>query len=1231
MRTASNLRAAGRAAAILLLLTAAAAAFAVQAAAQETVRTRAWQHSDFGRMVFDWPERVEFTAEQSDGVLTVRFDRPITTDLETVAARLPAYLSGASIGADGQVLRFDLAQPVQLTTFRNGAAVVLDLRPADAAAVPAPTAPPPPAQEAPPAPPPAPVADADGGPPAPTALVPVALSDTGEATRLVFEWSGPVGYRIERDGRRLALIFDRPAAIDGRALGRSLPAARAELESVRAVGGETTVRLILAEGVTARDSVIDGDVALDLAPAEATADAAPDSAVPDSAIPDSAIPDSATPDSATPDSAAEPAAAPAPEPTTETAEATPEPDAPVDEAPPAADAASADEATPTSEEPQDAQPAPDAADAADVAESDGDDEAAEAEAERARIAAEDAAAAEAVESGELVLRRNQADRQREERGPALVSYGFQWPEPVGAAVFRRADDVWIVFDLRVPVDLAPLRAQGEPLVDRIEQLPVTGATVLRLRVPDTSVNPTARREGFDWVVDLRKTPMGPRRQVEIRAEATADTGPVLVFPTDEPGRIVSFPDPDVGDTVRIATYHGSGHGMDGLRRYPEFELLPTAQGVAMTTRSERVLLDRHFDGYQIFAPDGLHISAVSPETPVSAGPALSANRLFNFEQWKRGEPGDFLEARQTLYRAVTEVPDANKTEARLDVARFYLARDYGPEALGVLNVVAADTPERAEAPDFRALRGAAALLARDAEAARSDWSDPRLDGFAESAIWRGATLARLGMYRQAHEQFRGGESLLRRYPQPLKGELALLRIEAALANRDLRTATSWLDALDEEADQLPRGLLGDLRFHQARVAAARTDFEEAEGLWRDLTQGPDLKNAVRSEQALINLGLQQGDVSREEALERLEDLRYQWRGDRFELMVLRRLGELYLEDRDYFRGLGAYRTAVSYFPEDPVSEELAQIMTDIFRRLYLDGEADKLPPLRALALYDEFRELTPSGPEGDRMIENLADRLVAVDLLERAARVLDQQVEFRLEGEERARVGAKLALIRLLDGRPTQAIDALNRTAIIGLSEALQADRRRIRAKANFELGDEAEAIKLLAGDVSRAADLLRRDIFWDAEDWAEVAKVLQRLAGDPPDNPGQGVPLDRARHVVNWAVALFFDGDRRGLEDIREIFGAAMANSELAGVFDFITSEPEVGSSADLSDTVARLASANGFNAFLEEYRGKLLAEPDADPDAAPDAALGADPDADADPDAGAEAAQEAAGQPQG
>ena len=44
----------------------------------------------------------------------------------------------------------------------------------------------------------------------------------------------------------------------------------------------------------------------------------------------------------------------------------------------------------------------------------------------------------------------------------------------------------------------------------------------------------------------------------------------------------------------------------------------------------------------------------------------------------------------------------------------------------------------------------------------------------------------------------------------------------------------------------------------------------------------------------------------------------------------------------------------------------------------------------------------------------------------------------------------------------------------------------------------------MLAGDVSREADLLRADMFWREKNWSEAGKVLQRLAGQPlPDSKG--------------------------------------------------------------------------------------------------------------------------------
>ena len=162
-----------------------------------------------------------------------------------------------------------------------------------------------------------------------------------------------------------------------------------------------------------------------------------------------------------------------------------------------------------------------------------------------------------------------------------------------------------------------------------------------------------------------------------------------------------------------------------------------------------------------------------------------------------------------------------------------------------------------------------------------------------------------------------------------------------------------------------------------------------------------------------NMMLKRGDIAAAEAIDRFERLRFAWRGDDFEVGLLKRLGELYLQEGDYRNALTAMRSTVTNFPELRESRALTQQMNDIFRLLYLDGEADELEPVSALALYYDFRELTPVGKIGDEMIRKLSDRLVAVDLLDRASQLLEHQVKFRLKGPERAKVGASLAFINL--------------------------------------------------------------------------------------------------------------------------------------------------------------------------------------------------------------------------
>ena len=60
------------------------------------------------------------------------------------------------------------------------------------------------------------------------------------------------------------------------------------------------------------------------------------------------------------------------------------------------------------------------------------------------------------------------------------------------------------------------------------------------------------------------------------------------------------------------------------------------------------------------------------------------------------------------------------------------------------------------------------------------------------------------------------------------------------------------------------------------------------------------------------------------------------------------------------------------------------------------------------------------------MIRKLADRLAQVDLLGRAAELLQRQIDFKLE-EGAAESRARLATIRVLNKEPELALDALQK------------------------------------------------------------------------------------------------------------------------------------------------------------------------------------------------------------
>jgi len=96
-------------------------------------------------------------------------------------------------------------------------------------------------------------------------------------------------------------------------------------------------------------------------------------------------------------------------------------------------------------------------------------------------------------------------------------------------------------------------------------------------------------------------------------------------------------------------------------------------------------------------------------------------------------------------------------------------------------------------------------------------------------------------------------------------------------------------------------------------------------------------------------------------------------------------------------------------PNSEMTRRIQDEAASTFDSLFLAGKGDTLPAIDALAMFYDFRDLTPIGRRGDEMIRRLADRLVSVDLLQQATDLLKHQVDNRLQGAARAQVAARLA------------------------------------------------------------------------------------------------------------------------------------------------------------------------------------------------------------------------------
>jgi hypothetical protein len=220
------------------------------------------------------------------------------------------------------------------------------------------------------------------------------------------------------------------------------------------------------------------------------------------------------------------------------------------------------------------------------------------------------------------------------------------------------------------------------------------------------------------------------------------------------------------------------------------------------------------------------------------------------------------------------------------------------------------------------------------------------------------------------------------------------------------------------------------------------------------------------------------------------------------------------------------------------------------------------------------------------MIRRLADRLVAVDLLDQASELLQYQVDRRLEGSARAQVAARLAMIYLMNRKPDRAIAALRTTRIADLSGELRQQRLLLEARAQSDIGRHDLALDIISNIPGREAIRLRSDIYWASRQWRESSEQIELYYADrwrdfKPLNPVEKSDIVRA--VVGYALA----EDLIGIARFREKYAPLMSGEADRAAFE-IASSPASGNSGEFAQIAKMAASVDTLEGFLREMRAR-------------------------------------------
>jgi tetratricopeptide (TPR) repeat protein len=780
-----------------------------------------------------------------------------------------------------------------------------------------------------------------------------------------------------------------------------------------------------------------------------------------------------------------------------------------------------------------------------------------------------AAAAGSNSNGKVQLRLK--------RDGEALTLQFPFASPTPAAVFQRGDALWLIFDSPAELSIAALDAEIGHGIKSARLTRERGFLELRIK-PERPQLVSVTGDSRVWTVTLGSEMAEPSQPLVLNRNIVGAARASVTIAFDDPRELHRLTDPDAGDMLLVVTALAPARGILKSQDFVEFRLPATSQGLVIQPLADDVNAELSTDKIIISRPNGLTLSAAAH----SDHGTVYRRQALDTQSWGFDRQAPFADRKSQLIRAAAEAPDSKRMMARTDLARFYLARDMAAEAKAVLDVALADGRVTADDPTPLVLHAVANIMIGRGEAALKDLANPSVGNQNDAPLWRALAYASMGRWAQARAGFRNTEAAISTMPLEMQRVMLKEMIRTFVEVGDITGAVNEMHEF--ETVGIPHEFAPAISVLSGRIAEGLGRLHDARRAYQAAADSWDRPAAAEGELRDILLQHSIGVLNREEAVSKLETLTIVWRGDDTEIGALQLLARLYTEEGRYRDAFSIMRTAVRLHPDSELTRRIQDDAAATFDSLFLAGKGDALAAVDALALFYDFRELTPIGRRGDEMIRRLADRLVSIDLLDQASELLQYQVDHRLQGAARAQVAARLAVIYLMNRKPDRALATLNATRVSSLSDALRDQRLLLEARALSDTGRHEVALEVAANLTGPEAIRLRSDILWAAKRYDEAAEQIELLYGDRWKGFEPLADSERM-DILRAAIGYVLGEDTIGVMRFREKYAAKMGDGPDRRAFEVVTA-PIAPSGAEFGAIARSIATADTLEAFLRDLR---------------------------------------------